>query len=125
MKYKLIKSMAHNWTYSFMSCANIIDGDPVFADVHRLARERRGQKVILSWIPERPEELLAHTPRVREAFARYRPFLAEHMRRHQVLPEAIAEMRIEVYVSESHRMYVRSCVLDDRGKEYTQFVWAS
>jgi hypothetical protein len=124
MKYKLIKSMAHNWTHSFMSGMNYVDNDFVFEDMHQLARDRRGQKVTVTWIPERPDELLALTPRVRESLNYYRKALPQHLDRHNVERGAISEMRTEVYVADNHRMYVRSYVLDNRGKEHVQFVWA-
>ncbi|WP_213605461.1 hypothetical protein [Pseudoxanthomonas japonensis] len=124
MKFKLIKSMAHNWSHSFMSGMNYVDGAFVFEDMYQLARDRKGQKVTVTWIPERPEELFALTPRVRESLKYYRKALPEHLARHQVELSAITEMRTEVYVAENHRMYVRSYVLDSRGKEHVQFVWA-
>jgi hypothetical protein len=124
VKYKLIKSMAHNWTHSFMSGMNYVDGDFVFEDIYRLARDRRGGKVTVTWIPDRPEELFGLTPRVRESLKHYRKALPEHLGRHQIDADAISEMRTEVYVAENHRMYVRSYVLDNRGKEHVQFVWA-
>lgn len=124
MKYKLIKSMAHNWTHSFMSGMNYVDNDFVFDDMYRLARDRRGEKITVTWIPNRPEELFGLTPRVRESLKHYRNALPEHLVRHQIDPGAISEMRTEVYVAENHRMYVRSYVLDNRGKEHVQFVRA-
>jgi hypothetical protein len=123
VKYKLIKSMAHNWTHSFMSEMNYVEGTFVFEDVYQLARDRKGQKVTVTWIPERPEELAALTPRIRGSLDHYRKALPEHLGRHKIEPSAIAEMRTEVYVAENYRMYVRSYVLDDRGKEHVQFVW--
>jgi len=106
-----------------MSGMNWVDGDYVFEDMHRLARDRRGEKVVISWIPERQPELFSLTPRVRESLKHYRKGLAEHLSRHQVDVGAITEMRTEVYVAEDHRLYVRSYVLDVRGKEHVQFVW--
>jgi len=124
MKFKLIKSMAHNWTHSFMSGMNWVDGDYVFEDMHKLARERRGQKVLITWLPERQEELFALTPRIRESLKHYRKGLPEHLSRHAVEASAISEMRTEVYMADNHRGYVRSYVIDIRGKEHVQFVWA-
>ncbi|MBU8977789.1 hypothetical protein JI752_016705 [Lysobacter sp. MMG2] len=122
MKYKLIKSMAHNWTHSFMSGMNYVDGDYVFEDMYQLARGRRGEKITVSWIPERTDELFVLTPRIRESLKHYRKSLPTHMRQHNVDVGAISEMRTEVYVAEDHRIYVRSYVLDNRGKEHVQFV---
>jgi len=107
-----------------MSGINHIDGDFVFADMHKLARDRRGQKVTVTWIPERPEEIFTLTPRIRRSPKHNRTALPEHLSGHKTESTAISEMRTEVYVAENHRMYVRSYVLDSRGKEHVQFVWA-
>ena len=39
MKIKDIGSMAHNWTHSFMSAMNHVDGDYVFEDMFALAED--------------------------------------------------------------------------------------
>ena len=124
VKYKLIKSMAHNWTHSFMSAMNYVNDEYVSKDMYQLARERRGEKVMVTWIPERQDELFRLTPRVRASVKHYRKALPGHLERHKIDPAAISEMRTEVYVADNHRMYVRSYVLDSRGKEHVQFVWA-
>jgi hypothetical protein len=116
--------MAHNWTHSFMSGMNYVDGAFVYEEMHRLAREKKGQKVTVTWIPERTDELFVLTPRVRESLKHYRRALPEHLSRHKIDAGAISEMRTEVYVAENFRMYVQSYVLDNRGKEHVQFVWA-
>jgi hypothetical protein len=124
MKFKLIKSMAHSWTHSFMRGENHIDKGYVFKDLHRLARKRKGEKIIVSWIPEKTEELLQLTPRVRIHIGHYRNSLSDHLLQHKIDPASIKEMRTEVYVARNLRMYVRSYVLDITGKEHVQFVWA-
>ena len=43
--------MAHNWSHSFMSEMNYVDDAFVYEDVYKLARERRGEKVIINCIP--------------------------------------------------------------------------
>ena len=116
--------MAHNWTHSFMSNMNYVDNGYVFEDMYQLARDRRGEKVTITWIPSPQEELLWLTPRIRESLKHYRKALPEHLVRHQIDPDAISEMRTEVYVAKNQRIYVRSYVLDNRGKEHVQFVWA-
>jgi hypothetical protein len=123
VKFKLIPSMSHNWTHSFMSGINYVDGRFVFEDIYDLARKRRGDKVTVSWIPPRDEELFRLTPRVRKCIRAYRKGLRQHIARHRVDFEALEEMRTEVYVGEGHRMYVRAYARDNRGKEHQAFVW--
>ena len=40
-----------------MSGMNYVDGGFVFEDVYQMARERRGAKVTINWIPATSEEL--------------------------------------------------------------------
>lgn len=107
-----------------MSGVNYVDGDVVREDMYKLARERKGEKVTVSWIPNRPDEIEGISPRIRESLKHYRKDLSAHMQRHKIETGAILEMRTEVYVAQNNRIYVRSYALDDRGKEHVQFVWA-
>ncbi|WP_288379983.1 hypothetical protein [uncultured Massilia sp.] len=123
MKYKLIRSMAHNWSHSFMSEMNYVDGAFVYEDVYRLARERRGEKVMVDWMPAGDENAGDFPPRVRQCVDAYRAGLAEHLRRHHIDASALKLFRTEVYVAENFRMYVRAFVIDDRDEEHVAFVW--
>jgi hypothetical protein len=123
MKYKLIRSMAHNWSHSFMSEMNYVDGAFVYEDVYKLARERRGEKVIINWIPADSEVSRDLPSRVQKCAEAYWAGLSEHLRRHHVDASALKIFRTEVYVAENFRMYVRAFVIDDRDKEHVAFVW--
>ena len=123
MKYKAIRAMSHNWTHSFMSGMNYIDGRFVYQDIYDLARKRKPRKVVISWIPNRTAELFGLTARVRKCIRYYRTALTVHLERHRIRPEALRELRTEVYIGENFHMYVRSYALDDRGKEHEAFVW--
>lgn len=123
MKYKPIRSMAHNWSHSFMSEMNYVDGDFVYKDVYKLARERRGEKVVINWIPAHSDDFLGLPPRVQKCAEAYRAALAEHLRRHRIDASALKIFRTEVYVAKNFQMYVRAFVVDDRNKEHVAFVW--
>jgi len=88
-----------------------------------LARQRRGGKIVVSWIPRRDAELFRVSPRVRKCIRYYRKDLKKHIARHRIDFEALEEMRTEVYVGDNFRMYVRAYTRDNRGKEHSQFVW--
>jgi hypothetical protein len=52
MKYKLIKSFAHNFTHSFSSYENYVDDHYIVDDLKKIVRV--GEKNIISvyWIPD-------------------------------------------------------------------------
>jgi len=123
VKYKLICSMAHNWSHSFMSDMNYVDGGFVYEDVYKLAREKCGGKVVINWIPATTDELSEFPLRVTECIVAYRASLAEHLLRNKIDASALIEFRTEIYVAENFQMYVRAFVLDDRQKEHVAFIW--
>ncbi|MES2318827.1 MAG: hypothetical protein V4631_15205 [Pseudomonadota bacterium] len=101
---------------------NYIDGGFVFEDLYKLARERRGEKVTMTWIPVPGEESLEFPPRVRECVVSYRAGLPTHLESHGIDACAIMEFRTEVYVAQNFRMYIRAYVLDNKGNEHIAFV---
>ena len=103
---------------------NYVDGGFVFEDVYQMARERRGTKVVINWIPATSEELCGLSPRVKKCVLTYRQGLEAHLKCHRIDAAALLAFRTEVYVGESFRMSVRSYVLDDRNKEHIAFVYS-
>ncbi len=105
-----------------MSGMNYIGGRHVYEDVNDRVRALPGQKVVLSWIPERDGDLEALTPRIREAVSWYRKGLIEHIHRHNVDRDALQELRTEVYLGRNCQIYVRAVAIDDRGVEHVAYV---
>ena len=124
MKYKLIRSFSHNLSHSFMSGMNYFDGDHVYPHVYALARAKPGRIITIDWIPGSTIELFSFPSRVRKSIRAYRKRLPILMKGHRIKPEMLKELRTEVYIARNFRLYVRAVAVDDRGKEYSQFVWA-
>ena len=124
MKYKNIPSMAHNWSHSFVSYMNYVDHGHVCDDLYALAREKRGEKVVVSWVPHDQASDATLPVRAQKSVEHYRAGLQQHMRSHNVDPAAIQELRTEIWVDSSHRMNVRTIAVDDRGKGHQAYVWA-
>jgi hypothetical protein len=124
VKYKLIRSFSHTLSHSFMSGMNYFDGDSVYPHVYALARAKPGRVVTIHWIPGSTMGLFAFPARIRKSIRAYRKWLPNLMKSHRIKPEMLKELRTEVYLAKNFRIYVRAVAVDDRGKEYSQFVWA-
>jgi hypothetical protein len=107
-----------------MSGMNYFDGDHVYRDVYALARAKPGRVVTIDWIPGSTVGLFASPSKVRKSIKAYRKHLPILMKGHRIKLEMLKELRTEVYVARNFRLYVRAVAVDDRGKEYSQFVWA-
>ena len=123
MKHKLIRGASHNWTHSFMSDMNYVDGAFVYEDIKELARQCRPDKVVISWIPTRDHELEALSPRTKTCVLAYREALDGFLIRNGVDRSVVEELRTEVYVEDTFRMYVKAYARDNRGKQYIAFIW--
>jgi len=124
MKYKLIKSMAHNFTHSFVGGCNYVDDAFIFEDLYTIARLNKGKSVQISWVPVRTEELFRLTPRIIKSIGYYREWLSKHAARHNVSLERLKEFYLQVYMAENHQVYVKAVTVDDRGKRVEQYVYA-
>jgi hypothetical protein len=112
-------------SFSFvMSGMNYFDGDHVYPHVYALARAKPGRVITIDWIPGSTVGLFAFPSRVRKSIRAYRKWLPILMKGHRIKPEMLKELRTEVYLAKNFRLYVRAVAVDDRGKEYSQFVWA-
>ncbi|MDF4588333.1 hypothetical protein P3544_23310 [Vibrio parahaemolyticus] len=124
MKYKLIKSMAHNFTHSFVGGCNYVDDAFIFEDLYTLAHLNKGKPVQISWVPVRTEELFRFTPRIRKSIGYYREWLPKHAVSHKVSLERLKEFYLQVYMAENHQVYVKVVTVDDRDKRVEQYVYA-
>jgi len=125
VKFKLIPSLSHNLSHSFMSGMNYFDGDHVYPHVYAMARESRGSVITIHWIPPTTADLFAFPKRVRTSIRAYRSrLLPALLKSHRVKPEMLASLRTEVYVAKNYRLYVKAVAVDSRGKTYERFVWA-
>jgi hypothetical protein len=123
MKYKNIRSMAHNWSHSFMSYMNYVDEAVVCEELYALARQRRGERIVVSWVPQDPAAEATLPARTQKSLGFYRGGLEKHMLSHNVDPSAVRQFRTEIWVDSSHRMNVRAVAIDDRGKGHEAYVW--
>ncbi len=106
-----------------MSDMNYVDDDFVHKDVRALARAKRPEKVVITWLPLPESEQDGLSPRTLKCIQAYRDGLDEFLARNGVEKSAIGHLSTEVYVDESHRLYVQAVARSTSGKDYSAFVW--
>ncbi len=117
MKYKILKSIAHNFSHSFVSYTNYFDNGHVIDDLLKLVRKVNGQRISIQWIPETPLE--GHwPPRVLKSIAHYRAWLPEHIHNSGASIEAIQEFRTDIFLKLNKQVAAEAHLVDDRGKEH-------
>jgi hypothetical protein len=92
MKYKILKSIAHNFSHSLVSYTNYFDDGYVVDDLLQLARKAKGERISIQWIPNTPIQS-ALTPRVLKSIAHYKEWLPKHIQNSDASVEAIREFR--------------------------------
>ncbi|EHR0803243.1 hypothetical protein KS868_004573 [Vibrio parahaemolyticus] len=123
MKLKNIKGVAKNFTLSFFSGENYIDGGFVRDDIFKLANLKAGDLVRISWIPTKDEELFKLTPRLRKTVLAYRKWLPKLCESHSLPIECFEEFYISAYRADNHQVYVEAVVVDLNGKIYQLPIW--
>ena len=125
MKYKHIPAMAHNFTHSFMSAENYVDGAYVFEELHNLARDNPDRVISIHWVPESEEETNWLPPRTRKSIGYYRDALPRYFENHRIELSAVRVLRTDVFLAPNRQIHTRTVVVDDRGKEHAQLVWSA
>lgn len=122
MKYKNLKSFAHNHVHSFVSYMNYFDSGYVIDDILAAARSPHDGPLLIHWIPELDSNVEFQARRVYKSIEHYRNALPAHAARHGLDLGIIKEFRMEIYRMSSHQIRIDSLLIDDRGKKYRQAV---
>ena len=117
MKYKILKSAAHNFSHSFVSYMNYVDNGYVIDDLLPLARNAGGERIRIQWLPD-SEVPISFPPRVQKSIASHKELLAEHFQRSGVDIGRVREFRTEMFLKRNKQIAVEAYLMDDRGKEY-------
>jgi hypothetical protein len=117
MKYGVLKSIAHNFSHSFVSYTNYVDDGYIIDDLRQLARQANGERISICWIPDsQPQTPLPS--RVLKSIAYYKARLPTHIRNSGAHIEAIREFRTDIFLKPNKQIAVESYLMDDRGKEH-------
>ena len=117
MKYRDLKSIAHNFTHSFVSLMNYVDEGYVIDDLLRVARDANGERVSIQWIPDSPPPS-SLPPRVLKSIAHRKTWLPSHVANSGADIAAIREFRTDIYLKPNKQIAVEAYLVDDRGKEH-------
>lgn len=117
MKYRILKSVAHNFTHSFVSYINYVDDGHVIDDLLQLARDANGERIIIHWIPDTASKQYL-TPRVLKSVANYKEWLPKHFANSGASIDVIREFRTDIFLKRNKQVAVQAYLVDDRGREY-------
>ena len=117
MKYKALKSAAHNFSHSFVSYMNYVDGAYIVEDLLQLARKAEGERISIQWIPDTASEQ-RFPRRVQKSIASYKEWLPKHILNSGAEIDRIQEFRTEIFLKPNKQIAVQAFLIDDRGKKY-------
>jgi hypothetical protein len=117
MKYKVLKSIAHNFSHSFVSYMNYVDDGFVIDDLRQLARKANGERISINWIPDSKQQQ-AFPERVIKSISYYKDWLPKYVTDSGATITAIREFRTDIFLRPSKQIAVEAYLIDDRGKEY-------
>lgn len=117
MKYKVLKSIAHNFSHQFLSGTNYVDDGFVRYDLLQLVRETEDHRVSIQWIPDSiPEK--AFPARIAKSIALHKEWLPNHIERSGGSIVSIREFRTDIFLKRNKQIVAEAHLVDDRGREY-------
>ncbi len=116
-KYKVLKALAHNFSHSFVSLMNYMDGNYVIDELRELVHQKSDHRILVDWIPGNNSDAEL-TPRIRKSVQSYRQSLIRDAHNLGVLLSSIKEFRTEIYLLKNRQMAVDGVIVDDRGRTY-------
>jgi hypothetical protein len=122
MKYKNLKSFAHNFTHSFVSYENYIDGEYVIEELRKVARELNGEVLSIYWIPDNGPINIKLPKRALASLRSYREWLPKLADQHEVDLFSITELRTDIFKKSNQQLEVLARLRDNQGKEYEQSI---
>lgn len=122
MKYKNLKSFSHNFTHSFVSYENYIDGEYVIEELRKAARELNGEVLSIYWVPYNAPINIKLPKKALESLKYYKKWLPTLAEQHKIDLGAIKELRTDIYKKPNQQIEVLACLVDDKGKLYEKSV---
>ncbi|MFD2232149.1 hypothetical protein [Alkalimarinus sediminis] len=122
MKYKNLKSFAHNFTHSFVSYENHFDGVFIIEELRNVVRKMNGEVLSIYWLPSNNPISIKLSQRALKSLEYYNTWLPKLAKQHKIELSAISELRTDIYRKPNHQIEVMACLTDDRGNEYQQSV---
>jgi len=114
MKLRNIKSFSHNFSHSFVSCNNYVDGDFVMEDLAKFAKAAKGEVISIDWLADD----VPFKGRVLKGIKYWKEWMPKLLTSHGLALEYISELRTDIQLEPSHQIKVTAYAKDINGKEY-------
>lgn len=121
MKYKILGSVAHNFSHSFLSLMNYFDDGYVIDDLLVAVRKANGEHVSVQWVPDVPPPAFL-TRRVLKSITHYKLWLPKFVERSGADLAEIHEFRTDIFLKPNKQVAAEAHLVDDRGKKYVSKV---
>ena len=122
VRYKVLKSVAHNFSHSFVSLMNYVDDGYVIDDLREVVRKNEENRVSISWIPDaRQTDVL--TPRILKSVAYWKARLPDLVKASGSDIRAIREFSTEIFLKPNKQIAVEGHLTDSRGRVYVSPVF--
>jgi hypothetical protein len=122
VKYKVLKSIAHNLTHLFVNFTNYVDDEYVNTDLRKIARDLNDDRLSIIWIPDGAQDSRL-TPRILESINHWKAELPQFVERSGAAMEMISEFRTDIYLKKNKQIAVEGFLVDDRGRTYVSPVY--
>jgi len=118
MKYKVIKSFAHDFTDSFMSLMNYFDDDYVVDELRTYVADLPKRTLTIQWKPIRLDDTSGCSPRIQASRQHYQTWLPQLAAAMSLDYDRLTEITT-VLCFRTGGLYATTTIVDDRGTTHT------
>lgn len=121
-KYKVLKSIAHNHSESFVGFNNYVDNGYVIDDLRNVIRELDNEILSVYWIPQREQSKLL-TRRILQSIEYWSASFPDLVKNSGGSMDNIREYQTDFYLKPSKQIAIEARIVDDRGREYVSPIY--
>jgi hypothetical protein len=114
MPYRHIRSLIHNWSHSFVSLMNYVDGGYVIDDLGALLARDEVDEITVNPLKRSVSPSAAQTQRILKSLDYWSDALSSQMAAQNVQPHELASFELRI----SRPFRCIALATDDRGKQY-------
>lgn len=116
LKYRVLKSLAHNFTHSYGGWNwNEVQ------EIKQIVREKSDHRLVIDWFNCSVDGIIS--PRAKNSIEQHRKNLIRSVHQAGAFLWTISEFRTEIYLLPNHQMAVDGVIVDNRGTMHVSRVY--
>ena len=113
-----VKNFAHNFSHSFVSLENIIDGKPIFEDIKVLVKKSNHRVFEVQWVPKKRYWFFSFSRRILKAIHNYQKKIPTFLEACSIDSNDIVAYSTRIFLAKNRQIIVEADIKDSNGSSF-------